>query len=127
MSSANVSVFRARARSSKPCHYVKLVVLCHSNKAKGAVFHKLKQPTQGQIVDLPDIVTFQWSYRPLIKLFNAQKLHFNTWLLGSLAEHRAVYPCIFTSSALYSVVLDANNPMAEMREQVKPYLDVCTY
>ena len=116
-------VFRARARSSKPCHYVKLVVLCHSNKAKGAVFHKLKQPTQGQIVDLPDIVTFQWSYRPLIKLFNAQKLHFNTWLLGSLAEHRAVYPCIFTSSALYSVVLDANNPMAEMREQVKPYLD----
>ena len=118
-------IFKARARSNKPSNYVKLVILCHSDVAKALMYSKLKQNVLNPSL-LHEIEVFQWSYRPLFtkaKLFSTQKLHFNTWLIGSSYDYCSIYPCFFTSSALYVVVWDMTRT-GEMREQIKPYIDL---
>ena len=118
-------IFKARARSNKPCNYIKLVVLCHSDTAKALMYSKLKQNIVNASL-LHEIEVFQWSYRPLFtkaKLFSTQKLHFNTWLIGSTYDYCSIYPCFFTTSALYVIVWDMTRT-GEMREQIKPYVDL---
>ena len=116
-------IFRARARSSKTSSYVKLVLLCNSDRVKGAMLSRLK-PHFTNSAHSPEFEQFQWSYRPLFtrKLFGTHKLHFNTWLLSSSYEYNSIYPCFFTSGALYVLVWDVTKS-ADMREQIKVYVD----
>ena len=111
--------FKARARSSKPCNYVKVVILCQSDIAKSVMYSRLRGvgTTSNTI---PDMSIFQWSYRPLLKRL---KLHFNTWLLGSSTDYSPVFPCFFSPGALYLVIWDMTRT-GELREQIKPYLDL---
>ena len=111
--------FKARARSSKPCNVVKLVVLCQSDIAKGLMYSRLKSAS-GSSPNIPDMGVFQWNYRPLLKRL---KLYFNTWLLGSSRDYSAIYPCFFSGSALYLIVWDMTRT-GELREQIKPYVDL---
>ena len=118
-------IFKARARSNKPCNYVKLVVLCHSDIAKAVMYNRLKQHVVNPAA-IPEIDLFQWSYRPLFtkaKLFSTQKLFFNTWLIGSAYEYCTIYPCFFSVNALYVIVWDMTRS-GEMREQIKLYVDL---
>ena len=119
-------IFKARARSNKPCNYVKLMLLCHSDTVKNVMLSRLKPHGSSNIpIQMPDIDLFQWSYKPIFtrKLFVSPKLHFNTWLIGSSYECRSIYPCLFTSSALYVIVWDLIKT-ADMREQIKIYVDL---
>ncbi len=116
-------VFKARARSSKTSNHIKLVLLCNSDRVKSAMLSRLK-PHFNSSEKLPEFDQFQWSYRPIFtrKLFGTHKLHFNTWLLGSSYECHSIYPCFFTSGALYILVWDITKS-ADMREQIKVYVD----
>ncbi len=116
-------IFKARARSSKTSNYIKLVLICNSDRVKGAMLSRLK-PHCVNTEPLPEFDQFQWSYRPIFtrKLFNTHKLHFNTWLLGSEYEYNSIYPCFFTTGALYVLVWDITKT-ADMREQIKVYVD----
>ena len=111
--------FKARARSSKPCNFVKVVILCQSDIAKEVMTSRLRGAGTST-TSIPDIGIFQWSYRPLLKRL---KLHFNTWLLGSSTDYSAMYPCFFSPSALYLIVWDMTRT-GEMREQIKLYVDL---
>ena len=111
--------FKARARSSKPCNFVKVVILCQSDIAKEVMTSRLRGAGTST-TSSPDIGIFQWSYRPLLKRL---KLHFNTWLLGSSTDYSAMYPCFFSPSALYLIVWDMTRT-GEMREQIKLYVDL---
>lgn len=119
-------VLKARARSSKPCNYIKLILLCHSDTVKGVMLSRLKPHFSAQ-APMPDIDIFQWSYRPLFTrsklFFGTTKLHFNTWIVGSTFECSSLYPCLFTSSALNVIVWDLTKT-ADMREQIKTYVDL---
>ena len=116
-------IFKARARSSKASNYIKLVLICNSDKVKGAILSRLK-PHFTNSESLPEFDQFQWSYRPIFtrKLFGTHKLYFNTWLLGSSYECNSIYPCFFTSGALYVLVWDITKAH-DMREQIKVYVD----
>ena len=123
-------VFRARARSNKPCNHVKLMLLCHSDTVKTVMLSRLKPhfnlpqlPNQ----PLPEIDLFQWNFKPLFtrKVFVSPKLYFNTWLIGSHYSCRSIYPCFFTSRALYVIVWDLTIT-ADLREQIKAYIDLLT-
>lgn len=116
-------IFKARARSSKACNYVKLVVLCHTEAVKGIMYSRLK-PHASSSSPVPEMDVFHWSYRPIFtkKLFSNQKLHFNTWLIGSSYEYCSIFPCFFTPSALYVIVWDMART-GEMREEIKLYVD----
>ena len=111
--------FKARARSSKPCNYVKVVILCQSDIAKSVMYSRLRGAST-TTTSIPDIGIFQWNYRPLLKRL---KLHFNTWVLGSSTDYSPIYPCFFSSSALYLIIWDMTRT-GEMREQIKPYVDL---
>ena len=111
--------FKARARSSKPCNFVKVVILCQSDNAKEMMTSRLRGAGTST-TSIPDIGIFQWSYRPLLKHL---KLHFNAWLLGSSTDSSAMYPCFFSPSALYLIVWDMTRT-GEMREQIKLYVDL---
>ena len=119
-------VLKARARPSKPCNYIKLILLCHSDMVKGVMLSRLKPHFSPQ-APMPDIDIFQWSYRPLFTrsklFFGTTKLHFNTWIVGSTFECSSLYPCLFTSSALNVIVWDLTKT-ADMREQIKTYVDL---
>lgn len=110
--------FKARARSSKPCNYVKVVILCQSDVAKSVMYSRLRGA--GSSTSIPDIGIFQWSYRPLLKRL---KLHFNTWVLGSSTDYSPIFPCFFSSCALYLIIWDMTRT-GEMREQIKLYVDL---
>ena len=110
--------FKARARSSKPCNYVKVVILCQSDIAKSVMYSRLRGAGSSTLI--PDIGIFQWSYRPLLKRL---KLHFNTWVLGSSTDYSPIFPCFFSPSALYLIIWDMTRT-GEMREQIKPYVDL---
>ena len=110
-------VFKARARTSKVSPYIKLMLLCNSDRVKSAVLSRLK-PHFSHSEQLPEFEQFQWSYRPF---FTRTKLLFNTWLLGSMYEYNSIYPCFFTSGALYVLVWDTT--VADIREEIKVYLD----
>ena len=115
VSNANI---KARARFSKPCNFVKVVILCWSDIAKEVMTSLLRGA--GTSTSSPDIGIFQWSYRPLLKHL---KLHFNVWLLGSSTDYSAMYPCFFSPGALYLIVWDMTRT-GEMREQIKLYVDL---
>ncbi len=120
-------IFKARARSNKPCTYAKVVILCHSDLTKTVMYTRLKQNV-AKPSSLPEIDLFQWSYRPLFtkaKFFSTQKLFFNTWMIGSAFEYSCIYPCFFTVNALYVIGCDVSRS-AEMREQIKVYIDLLT-
>jgi serine/threonine protein kinase len=110
--------FKARARSSKPCNYVKVVILCQSDVAKSVMYSRLRGA--GSSTFIPDIGIFQWSYRPLLKRL---KLHFNTWVLGSSTDYSPIFPCFFSPCALYLIIWDMTRT-GEMREQIKLYVDL---
>lgn len=118
-------VLKARARSSKPCNYIKLILLCHSDYVKSIMLSRLKP--HYSVYEKSDIDIFQWSYRPLFTrskpFFGGTKLHFNTWLVGSTYECSSLYPCLFTPSAMNVIVWDLTKT-ADMREQMKVYIDI---
>ena len=122
-------IFRARARSNKPCNHVKLMLLCHSDVVKTVMLSRLKphfnSSQQVQNYPLPEIDVFQWSFKPLFtrKVFVSPKLYFHTWLIGSNYSCRSIFPCFFTPSALYVIVWDRTTT-ADLREQIKPYIDL---
>ena len=122
-------IFRARARSNKPCNHVKLMLLCHSDIVKTVMLSRLKPHfNSSQLVQnfpLPEIDVFQWSFKPLFtrKVFVSPKLYFHTWLIGSNYSCRSIFPCFFTPSALYVIVWDRTTT-ADLREQIKPYIDL---
>ncbi len=110
-------VFKAHARTSKVSPYIKLMLLCNTDRVKSALLSRLK-PHFSHADQLPEFERFQWSYRPF---FTRTKLLFNTWLLGSTYEYNSIYPCFFTSGALYVLVWDTT--VADIREEIKVYLD----
>ena len=115
-------IFKAQARSDKPCNHVKLILLCHTDIVKTMIMFRLKPhfklvPNQS----LPEIDVFQWSFKPLFS--RKDKLYFNTWLIGSHYSCRSIYPCFFTPGALYVIVWDLTTT-ADLREQIKPYIDL---
>jgi len=110
-------IFKAHARISKVSPHVKLMLLCNSDRVKSAVLSRLK-PHFSHLEQLPEFERFQWAYRPF---FTRTKLYFNTWLLGSTYEYHSIYPCFFTSGALYVLVWDTT--VADIREEIKVYLD----
>ena len=117
---------RVQTRITKPCNHVKLILLCHSDMAKTVMLSRLKPqlnlpPNQ----PLPEIDTFQWAFKPLFtrKMFASPKLYFNTWLIGTHYSCRSIYPCFFTTSALYVIVWDLAIT-ADLSEQIKPYVDL---
>ncbi len=114
-------VFKAKGRSSKPCNYIKLILLCHSTNVKKVMLSRLKPHFLPQDA-LPEMEVFQWTYRPLFT-FRTPKLHFNTWLVGSSYEVSSLYPCLFTPAALNVIVWDVTKT-ADMREQIKVYVDL---
>ena len=122
-------IFRARARSNKPCNHIKLMLLCHSDVVKTVMLSRLKPHfNSSQLVPnypLPEIDVFQWSFKPLFtrKVFVSPKLYFHTWLIGSNYSCRSIFPCFFTPSALYVIVWDRTTT-ADLREQIKPYIDL---
>ena len=111
--------FKARARSSKPCNYVKVVILCQSDLAKSVMYSRLRGSGTTS-TSIPDIGIFQWNHRPLLKRL---KLHFSTWVLGSSTDYSPIFPCFFTPNALYLIIWDMTRT-GEMREQIKPYVDL---
>lgn len=122
---ALVGLFKARARSSKPCYHVKLVVLCHSESSKVMIFNYLKYGNAQSISSPASIELFHWTYRQKFIGFipsGVPKIQFSTWLLGSGHNCMCVYPCVFTSSALYLLVWDTTQT-GDLREQLKPYLN----
>ena len=122
-------IFRAHARTNKSCNHVKLMLLCHSDTIKTVMLSRLKPnfnvsqfpPNQ----PLPEVDVFQWSFKPLFtrKVFVSPKLYFNTWLIGSHYSCRSIYPCFFTTSALYVIVWD-ETITADLRERIKAYIDL---
>ena len=107
-------------RTNKPCNHVKLMLLCHSDTVKTAMLSRLKPDLQFSLNQtLPDIDIFQWKFKPLFK----DKLYFNTWLIGSDYSCRSIYPCFFTTSALYVIVWDLT-VSDDLNEQVKVYVDL---
>ena len=122
-------IFRARARSNKPCNHVKLMLLCHSDTVKTVMLSRLKPHFSlthlPQNQPLPEIDLFQWNFKPLFtrKVFVSPKLYFNTWLIGSSYSCRSIYPCFFTPGALYVIVWDLTIT-ADLREQIKAYIDL---
>lgn len=110
-------VFKARARTSKVSPHIKLMLVCNTDRVKGAVLSRLK-PHFSTAEPLPEFDQFQWSYRPF---FTRTRLLFNTWLLGSSYECNSIYPCFFTSGALYVLVWDTTT--ADIREEIKIYVD----
>ena len=125
MRGAMKGIFKAKARSSKASGYIKLVLICNTDRVKSAMLTRLKPHFNNNPDHLPEFDQFQWTYRPLFtrKLFGSQKLHFNTWLLGSKYEYNSIYPCFFTTGALYVLVWDIANKASDMREQIKVYID----
>lgn len=83
--------------SSKPYSHIKLVILCYSEKIKKIVLSELKGNFN---LPLPEIDVFQWSSS---KYFSNLKFQFNTWMLASPYSCRSIYPCFFTSEALYVI------------------------
>lgn len=122
-------IFRARARTNKPCNHVKLMLLCHSDNVKSVMLSRLKPHFNlsqlPQNVALPEIDCFLWNFKPLFtrKVFVSPKIYFNTWLIGSPHLYRSIYPCFFTLSALYVIVWDLTLT-ADLREQIKAYVDL---
>ena len=122
-------IFRARARSNKPCNYVKLMFFCHSDIIKTVMLSRLKPHfNPSQLLPnhpLPEIDVFNWSFKPLFtrKVFVSPKLYFNTWLIGSHYSCRSIYPCFFTPGALYIIVWDLTTT-ADLQDQIKPYIDL---
>ena len=115
-------ILRAQAHSNSPCNHVKLILLCHSDNVKTVILSKLKPrfklvPNQ----PLPEIDVFQWSFKPLFS--RKDKLYFNTWLIGSQYSCHSIYPCFFTSGAIYVIEWDLATT-ADLREQIKPYVDL---
>lgn len=110
-------VFKARARTSKVSPHIKLMLLCNTDRVKSAVLSRLK-PHFSITEPLPEFDQFQWSYRPF---FTRTRLLFNTWLLGSSYDCNSIYPCFFTSGALYVLVWDTTT--ADIREDIKVYVD----
>ena len=109
-------VFKARARTSKVSPHIKLMLLCNTDRVKSAVLSRLK-PHFSTADPLPEFDQFQWSYRQFFR----NKLIFNTWLLGSSYEYNSIYPCFFTSGALYVLLWDTTT--ADIREEIKVYVD----
>ena len=110
--------FKAQTRSSKPCNYVKVVIVCQSDMAKSVMYSRLGGA--GLSTSIPDVGIFQWSYKPKLKRL---KLYFNTWVLGSSTDYSPILPCFFSPCALYLVIWDMTRT-GEMREQIKPYVDL---
>ena len=115
-------LFKARARSSKPCYHIKLVILCHSESSKVMLFSHLKLGNAQLASNPASFELFHWSYRQRLSFISGVKVQFSTWLLGSGHNCMCVYPCIFTGSALYLLVWDTTQT-GDMREQLKPYLN----
>ena len=117
-------IFRSRTRSNKSCNHVKLVLLCHSDIVKVIMLSRLKPHfNSSQLVPnypLPEIDVFRWSFKPIFS--RKEKLYFHTWLMGSPYSCHSIYPCFFTSSALFVIVWDLTIT-ADLREQIKPYID----
>ena len=118
------ALIKSRSRSSKPCNYIKLIVLSNSSIAMTGMYSKLRQTISPPILHLHDMELFQWSYRP-IKFFT-QKLIFNTWMVGVQRDYKSLYQCLYTPSALYALVWDMTRT-GDMTEELKPYIDGIHY
>ena len=117
-------IFKVPIHSNKPCKHVKLLLLCHSDVIKTMLLSRLKPHFNSSQLPpnypLPEIDVFQWSFKPFFtRKVLVSKLHFNTWLIGSHYSCRYIYPCFFTSGALYIIVWDLTTT-ADLREQIKP-------
>lgn len=117
-------IFKARARSSKACNYIKLVVLCNSNAGKLVMYSRLRQSSTPPSLPLPDMEVFQWTHRPFLtrKLFASLKLVFNTWIVGVEQECCSLYPSLYTANALYVLVWDVTRAL-DMKDLLRPYVD----
>lgn len=111
---------KSRTRSSKPCNVVKVIVLSNSSVGKVVLFSRLRQILCPPGSHLPEMEFFQWNYRPF-KFFGIQKLVFNTWMVGVQGEYRSLYPCLYTSNALYVLVWDLTK--TGDIQHLKPYVD----
>lgn len=118
--------FRARARASKPCSNIRIVVLGNSERGRDYLYQRLKHsagsgPFQRSVEKVEMI---SWHFKPLFnkgKFIGNQKLYFNMWLLPGNLQVYPLYPCFFTSSALYLLFYDLDSIIG-LRENLRPML-----
>ena len=117
--------FRARARTSKPCSHIRVVVLGNSEHGREYLCQKLPHASGSNVNQQSDRVeSISWHFKPLFnkgRFIGNQKLFFNMWLLPGGQQFYPLYPCFFTSSALYLLFWDLNS-ISGLREHLRPLL-----
>lgn len=117
--------FRARARASKPCSNIRVVVLGNSEHGREYLYQRLKHSGgSGLFQSLEKVDMISWHFKPLFnkgKFIGNQKLYFNMWLFPGSPQIYPLYPCFFTSSALYLLFYDLDSIIG-LREHLRPML-----
>ena len=117
--------FRARARTSKPCSNIRVVVLGSSDHGREYLYQRLKHSGGATFMQNAERVEMiSWHFKPLFnkgKFIGNQKLYFNMWLLPGSRQVYPLYPCFFTSSALYLLLYDIDS-LSGLRELLRPML-----
>lgn len=117
--------FRARARANKPCSNIRVVVLGNSEHGREFLYQKLKHSGgSGSFQNVEKVDMISWHFKPLFnkgKFIGNQKLYFNMWLLPGSTQIYPLYPCFFTSSALYLLFYDLDSIIG-LREHLRPML-----
>lgn len=117
--------FRARARANKPCSNIRVVVLGNSDRGREYLYQRLRHSSGSSSFQNSDRVEMiSWHFKPLFnkgKFIGNQKLYFNMWLLPGGQQIYPLYPCFFTSSALYLLFWDLDS-VSGLREHLRPFL-----
>lgn len=117
--------FRARARANKPCSNVRVVVLGNSEHGREYLLQRLRHSGGSNLFQNSEKVEMiSWHFKPLFnkgKFIGNQKLFFNMWLLPGSQQIYPLYPCFFTSSALYLLFYDLEG-ISGLKEHLRPML-----
>ena len=117
--------FRAQARANKPCSNIRIVVLGSSDHGREYLYQRLKHSGgTGFFQNAEKVEMLSWHFKPLFnkgKFIGNQKLYFNMWLLPGSQQIYPLYPCFFTSSALYLLFYDLDS-VSGLREHLRPML-----
>lgn len=117
--------FRAQARASKPCSNIRIVVLGSSDHGREYLYQRLKHSGgTSSFQNAEKVEMVSWHFKPLFnkgRFIGNQKLYFNMWLLPGSQQIYPLYPCFFTSSALYLLFYDLDCVIG-LREHLRPML-----
>ena len=117
--------FRAQARANKPCSNVRIVVLGSSDHGREYLYQRLKHSGgTASFQNAEKVEMVSWHFKPLFnkgRFIGNQKLYFNMWILPGSHQIYPLYPCFFTSSALYLLFYDLDS-VSGLREHLRPML-----